>query len=271
MNLDRVTPLVITLDEAPNLPRTLAALAWARRIVVVDSGSTDGTLELLASDPRIEVRHRAFDGFAAQVGFGLEVARDGSDWVLSLDADHVAPAELAAELAELAPDEALAGYRARFRYWNLGRPLRGSLYPPRVVLCRPGRARLVQDGHAHRIEVDGKVGDLASVFAHDDRKPPERWLAMQQVYARQEAEKLLSRPRAELGFADRLRRRGWIAPWAAPLWALLAGGALFDGPPGWHYAAQRAIAEILLAMRLFEARAVPDRAERSRGRKGTSS
>lgn len=254
MNLERVTPLLITLDEAPNLPRTLGGLAWAQRIVVVDSGSTDRTLELLAADPRIDVRQRPFDGFASQVRFGLEVASEGSDWVLSLDADHVAPPGLAAELDALSPTDAVAGFRARFRYWNLGRPLRGSLYPPRVVLCRPGRAKLVQDGHAHRIEVEGETGRLVSVFAHDDRKSPERWLAMQQIYARQEAEKLLAGSGGKLGWADRLRRRGWIAPWAAPLWALFAKGAVLDGPAGWHYAAQRAIAEVLLAMRLFEAR-----------------
>lgn len=254
MKLEAITPLLITLDEAPNLPRTLAGLAWAHRIVAVDSGSTDGTRELLAADPRIELLDRSFDCFAAQVAFGLEAAGRGSDWVLSLDADHVAPPELGAELAALDPSPAVGGYRASFRYWSLGRPLRGSLYPPRTVLCRPERARVVQDGHAHRIEVAGDVLDLVTVLAHDDRKPSGRWLAAQQGYARQEVEKLLAMPARQLGWPDRLRRWGWVAPWAAPLWALLVKRALFDGPPGWYYAGQRAIAELLLALRLFEAR-----------------
>ena len=74
--LDRITPLLITLDEEPNIERTLAALAWAREIVVVDSGSTDGTLELLRLDPRVRVVTREFDTFAGQLGFGLNAGHD---------------------------------------------------------------------------------------------------------------------------------------------------------------------------------------------------
>jgi glycosyltransferase involved in cell wall biosynthesis len=73
--VDDITPLLITYDEIQNIGRTLAKLGWARRIVVVDSGSTDGTLDVLAKDRRIEVHHRPFDGFAEQCNFGLSHIR----------------------------------------------------------------------------------------------------------------------------------------------------------------------------------------------------
>jgi glycosyltransferase involved in cell wall biosynthesis len=47
--LDEITPLIITHDEAPNIARTLDKLVWARRIVVIDSGSTDDTVRIAAS------------------------------------------------------------------------------------------------------------------------------------------------------------------------------------------------------------------------------
>src|SRR5688500_155566 len=102
--LDGVTPLIITYNEIDNIERTLAPLSWARRIVVVDSGSTDGTLEALAKDPRITVHNRPFDSFADQCNFGLTKVE--SDWVLSLDADYELSEPLAAELRSLVPSDA---------------------------------------------------------------------------------------------------------------------------------------------------------------------
>ena len=68
---DGITPLLITFNEAPNIARTLDKLGWARRIVVVDSGSSDGTLEILARYPQVALFTRVFDNFADQCNFGL--------------------------------------------------------------------------------------------------------------------------------------------------------------------------------------------------------
>lgn len=250
--LDRITPLLLTLDEMPNLERTLAPLDWAKRIVVVDSGSRDGTREWLARDPRVALFVRDFDGFASQSEYGLRETGIDTEWVLSLDADHVATPELIAELGRLEPADGTNGYRARFVYCIQGRPLRGSLYPPRVVLARRREARYEQDGHAHRLVAPGRVEELAGPLRHDDRKPRGRWLAEQARYAATEAEKLLATPKRDLSRPDRLRRLGWIAPWLVPLYCLTVKRGLFDGRSGWIYAGERTVAEWLLAMAICE-------------------
>src|SRR5215510_5257772 len=112
--VDDITPLLITYNEIANIERTLARLGWARRILVIDSGSTDGTLDVLARDPRIEVRHRPFDSFAEQCNFGL--SQVGSEWVLSMDADYELSDALIAELARLQPSAEQMGYSAAFVY-----------------------------------------------------------------------------------------------------------------------------------------------------------
>src|SRR6185436_3683314 len=101
--LDQITPLILTFDEAPNIGRCLEALAWARDIVVVDSGSTDATLEICAAFPQVRVLSRPFDNHAAQWNFAVHETGIGAAWVLCLDADYMIPDAVAREIDALAP------------------------------------------------------------------------------------------------------------------------------------------------------------------------
>jgi glycosyltransferase involved in cell wall biosynthesis len=248
--IEAITPLIITFDEASNIARTLDKLAWARRIVVVDSGSTDGTLDVLARYPQVAVFKRAFDSFANQCNFGL--AQVESEWVLSLDADYEMSDRLVAELSNLRETEGVAGYRASFVYRIHGRPLRGTLYPPRIVLYRVKNARYVNEGHGHRVTISGDVRALKGVIYHDDRKPLSRWLASQQSYAWLEADYLLKA--GVLSASDRLRRMAWPVPILVFFYVLVVKGCLFDGWPGWFYTLQRVVAECMIALELIDGR-----------------
>lgn len=247
MNLDTITPLLISCNEELNLPRTLVALSWARRIVVVDSGSTDGTLALLAADARVMVLHRRFDYFAEQCSHGL--AAIDSEWVLSLDADHVLSSELIDELRSLSPAPGTAGYALPFAYCVDGRPLSASLLPPRVALFRRGAGHFENDGHAHRIVLNGEQRQLSQRVRHDDRKPLSRWLSAQSRYAVQEAEKLAVAAPATINRADRLRLRG-LGPLVILPYCLIVCGLWRDGRAGWFYTLQRLYFETLLALEL---------------------
>jgi glycosyltransferase involved in cell wall biosynthesis len=250
--LDQITPLILTYNELPNIERTLAKLAWAKRIVVVDSGSTDGTRDILRRHPRVAVFVHEFVDFAGQCNFGL--ARVTSSWVLSLDADYELSDQLLDELRTLVPNEVTAGYHARFVYRIQGRPLRGSLYPPRTVLYRRDRALYRQEGHGHRVCVEGEVLPLRGVIYHDDQKPLSRWLTAQQRYAAAEADYLLNCARRELTRGDRIRLVGWPAPLAVLPYALFVKRCALDGRPGWYYALQRLFAETLLALEILDRR-----------------
>jgi glycosyltransferase involved in cell wall biosynthesis len=250
--IEDITALVITYNEEANIARTLDKLTWAPRILVIDSGSTDATLDIIQSYPRAEVVNRAFDEFASQCNFGI--ARVTTNWVLSLDADYELSDELVTELHCLRPDAATGGYQARFVYRVFGRPLRGTLYPPRTVLYRKDKARYQNEGHGHRVRVAGSVVPLAGVIFHDDRKPLARWFTAQQRYAREEAEHLMASDRKALGRADRIRLAAWPAPFAVLMYALILKGCLLDGWPGWYYVLQRFVAETMLALELLDRR-----------------
>jgi glycosyltransferase involved in cell wall biosynthesis len=250
--IESVTPLIITLDEAPNIARVLDKLAWARRIVVVDSGSTDGTLDVLARYPHVALFKRQFDNFANQCNFGL--VHIETEWALSLDADYEMSNGLIEELLNLHETEGVVGYRASFVYRIHGRPLRGTLYPPRVVLYRVKNARYANKGHGHRVTVSGDVRGLSGVIYHDDRKPLARWLTSQQSYARLEADYLLKADAGVLSASDRLRRMAWPAPIVVFFYVLVVKGCLFDGWPGWFYGVQRLVAECMIALELIDRR-----------------
>lgn len=247
-----VTPLILTYNEEANIGRVLERLTWAPRIVVVDSFSTDATLDIARSFPQVDIVQRQFDSFAAQCNFGLGHVE--TDWVLSMDADYVCTTELAAEIEALPPEPDVHGYAVSFRYCIFGRPLRGTLYPERVALYRRAYATYRQDGHAHRVHVEGPVGRLRAPMLHDDRKPLDAWLAAQQRYAAQEADKLLATSPDQLGLVDRLRRQMVLAPVLTPFYCLFVKGGILDGRAGWAYALQRTYAEILLALRLLDRR-----------------
>jgi glycosyltransferase involved in cell wall biosynthesis len=256
---DEITPLIITYNESANINTTVRKLLWAKRILVIDSGSTDETIEMLRHYPQVEVIANPFVDFASQCNFGL--TQVASPWVLSLDADYELGDALVSQLGTLAPPDSVVGYKARFVYRIYGRPLRGSLYPPHTVLYRKNKAVYRQEGHGHRVVLDGDILPLNGVIYHDDRKPLARWLTSQQRYARDEAEYLLSRRDDKVPLADRIRLMGWPAPMVVFLYTLFLKLCVLDGWPGWYYALQRATAEILIALEIIDRRLRAKRVE----------
>lgn len=248
--LENITPLILTYNEALNIERTLQHLTWAKKIIVVDSYSTDGTLEILYSIPQVEVFQRKFDSFAVQCNYGLE--KISSEWVLSLDADYVLTDELISEIKSLQSSPNVNSYSVRFKYCVFGKPLHGTLLPPRKVLYKREKATYENDGHAHRVNVEGESATLSCYIHHDDRKPLSRWLWAQDRYMIIEVKKLTQIPDSEISLGDRIRKQKILAPFIILFYCLVLKGGILDGWHGWYYAFQRMLAETLLSIRLIE-------------------
>ena len=250
MQLETITPLILTYNEAPNIDRTLQQLTWAVRIVIIDSFSTDSTLDILRTYPQVEIIQREFASFADQCNFGLIQIR--TEWILSLDADYVLSDQLIAEIKVLDNNPNITSYEVGFKYCVFGKPLRGTLLPPRQVLYRKNKAAYFNDGHAHKVQVQGTSSKLTGPIYHDDRKSLSRWLWAQERYMKLEARKLLETQTSELSLGDRIRKQTVLAPFIILIYCLIFKGGILDGWRGWYYAFQRTLAEILLTLRLLE-------------------
>lgn len=245
MNLADITPVLLTRDEEPNLERTLAQLTWASDVIVIDSFSTDSTVDIAKRFSNVRVFQREIDTLAGQSNYGLQQAH--TPWALLLDADYFMPTAFVDELRELEPAPNIRAYRAGFLYAVDGKPLRASLYPARIVLLHRERAAVFQDGHAHRVAVDGEVGMLNAKIIHDDRKSFARFVQRQRHYMRQEAEKLRHADPLSLSAAGRIRKLIVVAPFAVVFHTLFVKGLILDGIPGLKYTWERLVAELILS------------------------
>jgi glycosyltransferase involved in cell wall biosynthesis len=168
----KISVVLITLNEEANLPRTLESVQPLVRdgqgeIIVVDSGSTDRTLEIARSfGARIFIE--PWKGFAAQKNSGMEKA--SGDWVLQLDADEAMEEGLAGEINNaLAERGHLVGYWIPRKNYFLGRWIRyGGFYPdPKLRLIRRGAGKFEEYGAHPTIEVDGATSGLKHALVHN--------------------------------------------------------------------------------------------------------
>jgi glycosyltransferase involved in cell wall biosynthesis len=150
------------------LGRVLGALAWCDEIVVVDSGSSDGTIEI-ATGAGARVLHHEFAGYGPQKAWAVSQATH--DWVLVVDADEIVTPELQREIEErLARDAGgYAGYEVPISLIFLGRLLRhGGEYKMRHLRLYDRRRGNYNQNRVHeRVELDGPVGTLTEQMLHD--------------------------------------------------------------------------------------------------------
>lgn len=251
---EAITPLILVWNEEANIGRVLDRLSWAKEIVVVDSGSTDKTLDILSGYANVRVVTRKFDSHANQWNFGLQQCGITSDWVLALDADYVLDDACLAGLEQAVNQSGISGFRAHFKFCVVGQPLRGTLYPPVTVLYRREAALYFQDGHTQRVKLSGEVSDLPGHILHDDRKSLSQWLHAQARYANLEADVLLRSRWSDLSWPRRLRRWHIVMPALMFFYCLIIKRGILDGWAGLHYAFQRVLAESIQSIVLIEHR-----------------
>ena len=196
-----VSILIPTRNEAANLPRCLEALrGWANEIVIVDSGSTDGTAAIAQEAGAKLLQFVYKGGWPKKRQWALDTYDFANEWILLLDADEILQDEIKDQIAVAIEKNEKDGYWLKFQLHFLGRPLRhGGFDLWKLFLFRRGKGRYERriagdqtksmsdiEVHEH-VVVDGKVGRLSAPIRHENWNSLHRYIAKHNEYSDWEA------------------------------------------------------------------------------------
>jgi glycosyltransferase involved in cell wall biosynthesis len=199
-----LTVIILTCDEALHIARAIASVkAFATDIVVVDSGSSDGTCALARGAGARVLRH-TWTNYADQFNWVLDQIKDADGWVLRLDADEVVTPALAAQIQAGLPD--VAGVTVGRSMCFQGEPVRyGGLFPIKVLrLFRNGQGRCETRWMDEHIIVHGQIAAFDGQIIDDNRKSLDWWTAKHNSYASREVIDILNQ---DLQFLPQYRLR----------------------------------------------------------------
>ncbi len=228
---------IITQNEEANLARTLESVRWAEEIILVDSGSTDRTVEI-AKSFGVHVIERGWPGFAAQKNFALSQCT--GSWVLSLDADEELSPELQRQIRTLlASHPPVDAFRLKRRNMFLGRWIKhGGFYPDaklrlfRRCAANFGMLPKFEDRPVHEtIHFDGAAQTLDYDIIHHAYPTLSTYLKHMDDYSDLGAELL-----AQKGRVSRSLPVFWssvlIAPYLTFVWNYIFRLGFLDGREG---------------------------------------
>lgn len=157
---------IITYNEEANIRRTLESVAWADEIVVVDSGSTDKTVQI-CREYTDKVLHQDWQGFARQKNLAID--KSSGDWVLSLDADEPIEPALVDEIRSIiSSPTSYDGYWIPRKTFFLGKQIRhGGWHPDyNLRLFRKGKGRFEERVVHEAVKVGGATSKTQSAILH---------------------------------------------------------------------------------------------------------
>ena len=262
----KASVLILTYNEEINIRRCLESLQGFDDVVLIDSGSTDATLEI-AAGMGARILPRPFDNFANQRNFGLDEGAMVHDWVLHLDADEALTPEFRAALQALAPTDVLDGWRVPSKTMLNGKWLKhAGMYPTyQVRLGHRERLRFRQVGHGQREDCPpDRIGMFTQPYLHYNFSHGlAKWFAKHVLYAEDEAAQMAAEAgqgalvRAVFSGSATERRRAlkslvnrlpvWLRPPLRFFQVLVLRRGVLDGRAGLQYALMLSAYEGMIA------------------------
>ncbi len=196
-----VTVIILSYNEALNIGRCVSRLSWTDDVVIVDSHSTDGTIELARrARPDVRVLRNAFEDFGQQRNWALDNAEPRHDWILFLDADEFMTPALAREIGEFVRSgPAESGAFVAGRNYFLGRWMKHCTFYPsyQLRLLKRGEVRYRKEGHGQREVTDGPLHYFRNAWRHEGfGKGVHQWIGRHNQYSTDEVD-LVVRLRGE--------------------------------------------------------------------------
>ncbi len=272
-----VSVVILTLNEEMNIIDCLESCSWSDDVHVLDSGSTDRTIEL-AEEYGAKAHVHPFESFGKQRNWAIDNIEMKHDWIFHLDADERFTPELIREMKRLiATKPKEAGFHIPNKLMFMGRWLKWSSgYPTyQMRLFHRKRMRFTDHGHGQREDTEGRVSILDEPYLHYGfSKGVYDWIEKHNRYSSLEALQIVRAGPTRVGLRQLFgpdpikRRRAWKEygyripgwPWIRFFITLVAMGGIFEGRAGWNYAKLMAMYEQMMTikLRLLRSRAYGD-------------
>jgi glycosyltransferase involved in cell wall biosynthesis len=274
-----VTVIIAARNEAKNLPRCLQALKDVGEVYVIDSQSTDETVEIARSHGAQVAQFHYQGGWPKKRQWAMNTLPIAYDWILLLDADEMLTPELSEEIRSAIQNPAIDGYSIVLRTWFLGRVLRhGDVALWKLSLFRRGKGRYEcrlkdQDAsmadmevHEH-VVVEGVTSRLRNPLIHHNVESLSRYIQKHDEYSNWESRVLLERggdkelPPSLLG--TQAQRRRWLkrklfgvpgSPVLLFLYRYILRFGCLDGVPGLIYCGFQAVQMFHTKAKIYELR-----------------
>ena len=198
-----ITAIILTLNEEKNIEECIKSIkSIVKRIVVVDSFSTDRTVEI-AKELGAEVLQNKWINYSTQFIYAIEKANIDTTWVFRIDADERLTEKSAAELEKLTTEhetDDVNGIIVRFEVNFMGKALRhGGIYPIKVLrVFKNGKAHMENRNMDEHIVLDeGKSVEMKSDCMHQDFKSLYAWIEKHNKYSDREVLDYLNREEAQ--------------------------------------------------------------------------
>lgn len=262
-----IVGIVLTLNEEINIAKCLQSLSFADGLIVVDSYSTDKTVEIVKSIGATLVQ-REFDSYSNQRNFALGLVPSECEWIIMMDADEVIPDEMRIEIVTLinnASEDVSALYFRRkdivFGRW-LKRSTGYPTWAPRVF--KNTRVKVTREINEH-FEIDGKLVKMRSHFLHYPmNKGITWWISKHNTYSTMEADNLYLERQIRINpiklVTGNVMEKRWLLkqvfyrlPYRPVLMFIvlfILRGGFLDGTAGYRYVRLRMLYEQMISLKL---------------------
>lgn len=239
-----LTIYILAKNEEVNIAKCLRSLApYGTRTVVLDSGSSDGTLDVVREFSFCIIESYNFRGHAAAYNEITGIRTKPSDFAMVLDADMEVRPELFSEVKEFICEGQADVLKAPVLMFVEGQPLRfGSLYPPKPFVFKGGKEYFTAAGHSDRLLPDVSCVTARNFLIHNDLKPYEQYLLSQVRYGNNLWQNYL---KGAVNFKDKLRVRTIVSGFIMAGYSFFLKGGFLAGQTGLAYALDRLIAGLV--------------------------
>ena len=273
-----IAAIILTLNEADDLPKCLDSLDWTDQNFVLDSGSTDDTCEIASSMGAIVYKNK-FKGFGQQRCWAIDNIPVKSDWILFIDADEVCTPKFASAVLDTIRNskDDTAGFYCCWKLMLYGNWLKFSDSFPRwqFRILKKGKARYRDAGHAMKeSDVQGKLGYIKEPYLHYAfSKGWTFWFNRHNKYSTLEAKERLQtnfKPQDMLSKDQSIRKEA-IKQYMSkiPGWPILRfihsfffKAGILEGIPGLLYSVNISIYEYMIQLKMLESKLVSKKKSR---------